>query len=139
MKTITSYLLGFAITATILAIVFRFLLSYGIDNKMTWVIIAAAILYCVGMFVNGWYFGKKDNNYLPINDVGFRFHLTTYLIHNLVSELWFILGFNSPYEKIGVIHKTAIIWGVFLLLHLILYIYFRKKSIDGLDKNRLFE
>ena len=33
MKTITPYLLRFALTATILTIVFRYFLSYGIENQ----------------------------------------------------------------------------------------------------------
>lgn len=33
MKTITPYLLGFALTATALTIVFRYFLSYGIENQ----------------------------------------------------------------------------------------------------------
>jgi|SRR5690554_1281565 len=115
MKTITHNLLKFAIAATILTILFRYTLTYGIENKSNFTVILSAILYGVAMYLTGWTFGKKDRAYLPIYDVGFRFHLTTYLIHNIISELWFVLGFNSKYENITVIHSTAIIWGFFLL------------------------
>ena len=83
MKTITSFLLRFALTAIILTIIFRYFLSYGIENKSLIIIALSAILYGAAMFISGWYFGKKDGEYLPIYDVGFRFHFTTYLIYNL--------------------------------------------------------
>lgn len=139
MKTITTFLLRFALTATILTVIFRFTLSYGIEINSNIIIILSAVLYGVAMFIFGWYFGKKDGEYLPIYDVGFRFHFTTYLIHNLVSFLWFVFNFNSHYEKIGIIYTTAIIWGVFLIVHFISFIWTRKNSINNLNKEDLFE
>lgn len=140
MKTIvTKYLLGFAFAITILTIIFRYFLSYGIENKMTSIIVLSAVIYSISMFMSGWYFGKKDGEYLPIFDVGFRFHLTTYIVHNLISELWFVFGFNSHYENVSIIHATAMYWGIFLVLHFVFYLWARKKSINGLNKDELFE
>jgi len=139
MKTITPFLLKFALTATVLAIIFRYSLSYGIENESTIIVVLSAILYGVAMFFSGWYFGKKDGEYLPIYDVGFRFHFTTYLIHNIISELWFLFGFNAIYEKAGIVHKTAIIWGVFLIVHFMFFLRARKNSINNLKKEDLFE
>ena len=87
MKTITQYLLRFALTATVLTIIFRYFLSYGIENQSGILITISAVTYGLLMFASGWYFGRKDGEYLPIYDVGFRFHLTTYLIHNGISLL----------------------------------------------------
>ena len=139
MKTVTSFLLRFALTASVLAIIFRFSLSYGVENKSSIIVALSAILYGVLMFFSGWYFGKKDGEYLPIYDVGFRFHFTTYLIHNTISELWFLFGFNAIQEKIGIVHTTAIIWGVFLIVHFVFFLLTRKNSINNLDKEDLFE
>ena len=139
MKTITRFLLGFALTISVLTITFRYFLSYGIDNKSTIIVVLSAILYFIGMFISGWFFGKKDGDYLPIYDVGFRFHFTTFFIFNLISELWFVFGFNSGYEKVRYVHLTAIIWGVFLLFHFVMYLKAKRKSIDNLDKEELFD
>lgn len=98
-----------------------------------------AILYGISMFTSGWHFGKKDHKDLDLRDVGFRFHLTTYLTFVLISELWFLLGFNSSYEQIGSVHITAFIWGICLLVHGFVYLKTRKNTIDGLDKSELFE
>lgn len=89
MKTITPFLLRFALFASLLTIAFRFFISYGIDNKSTILVGIVAVVYFLSLFFGGWYFGKKDGNYLPIYDVGFRFHLTIYLIYNVISEGWF--------------------------------------------------
>ncbi len=139
MKTITPFLLRFALTATVLTIIFRYFLSYGIENKLSVIIIISAIIYGIAMFISGWYFGKKDGEYLPIFDLGFRFHFATYLIHNLISFLWFIFGFNSHYERIETIYITAIIWGAFFFVHFLFFLWARKNSISNLYKEDLFE
>lgn len=139
MRTITKYLIGFAVTAAILTVVFRFCLSYFLANKDFIMASISGVIYFVAMFTSGFFWGKKDGEYLPIYDVGFRFHFSTYLIFIVISELWFILGINSVYEQINVVHYTAMIWGFFILIHFFIYIYYRRKSINGLNKNDLFE
>ena len=91
------------------------------------------------MFLTGWYFGKKDGEYLPIFDVGFRFHLITYLVHNSISFLWVTLGPASIHESINVILWTAAYWGFFLILHFIFFLFAKKRTIDNLDKKNLFD
>ena len=139
MKTITPYLLKFAVAATFLTIVFRYFLSYGIDNKSAIIIALSAVFYGIAMFISGWYFGRKDGEYLPIYDVGFRFHACTYLVHNLISVLWFTFNFNSSYEQLQIIYITALLWGVLLIIHLLFYLYARKNSINNLYKKDLFD
>ncbi|WP_037320335.1 hypothetical protein [Salegentibacter sp. Hel_I_6] len=139
MKTITLDLMKFALTVTILTILFRYSLSYGIENLLGIVITLSAVIYGISMFISGWYFGRKDGEYLPIFDVGFRFHLTTYLIHNGISLLWIGLGFGSKYENLNVPIMVVIIWGVFLLIHFIFYLWARRNSIHNLNKEDIFE
>ena len=139
MKTITTYLLRFALTAAMLTIVFRYFLSNGIENNSGITIALSAIIYGIAMFIAGWYFGKKDGDYLPIFDVGFRFHLATYIVHNVISLLWIGLGFGSKYEKLSVSVMVAIIWGFFLLLHFIFYLLSRKNSINNLSREDIFD
>lgn len=139
MKTITHNLVKFAIAAIILAILFRFFLTYGIENRSNLIISFSALFYAIAMFMSGWIFGKKDQEYLPIYDVGFRFHLTTYLIHNSISELWFLFDFNSKDETITVVHLTTIIWSLFIIGHFILFLWTRKNAINSLDKKDLFD
>lgn len=140
MKTlITNNLLKFTLVTIILTILFRIALSTSITNKMTLGVIICSILYGILMWFNGRYFGRKEYEYLPIYDIGFRFHLFTFLAHNLVSVLWFVFAFESKYENIKVIYITALIWSVILIIHLIYYLSVRKETIKNLDKGNLFE
>ena len=139
MKKITPYLLSFIVVATLLAIVFRCALTYALNHEIIFMVHLSCVLYFIFMFANGWYFGRKDNLYLPIYSAGFRFHFTTYFIFVLVSELWFVFGFNSHYENVNTVHITAIIWGFLVLVHFIVYLILRKKSFKGLDKEELFD
>ena len=139
MKTLTPYLLRFALAAVVLTLVFRYFLSYGIEIQTKTIVISSAIIYGISMFSSGLFFGKKDGEYLPIFDVGFRFHLATYVIHNGISLLWIWLGFGSKYEKLEISLMVATYWGIFLFLHLIFYLWARRNSINNLDKEDLFE
>lgn len=139
MKIMTPYLLRFALTAIALTIIFRYGLSYGIENQSGIIITISAVIYGLLMFVSGWFFGRKDGEYLPIHDVGFRFHLTTYLIHIGISLLWIGLGFGSVYENLDVVIMVAIYWGVLLLIHFVFFIWASKNSINNLNKEDIFE
>ena len=140
MKTlITANLLKFTLATVILTIIFRIGLSTSITNKMTLAVILCSIVYGILMWFNGSYFGRKEYEYLPIYDIGFRFHLSTFLVHNLISILWFVFAFESKYEHIKIIYITALIWSAFLIIHLIYYLSVRKSSINTLDKEDLFE
>jgi hypothetical protein len=75
MKTlITANLLKFTLATVILTIVFRIGLSTSINNKMTLAVILCSIVYGILMWFNGSYFGRKEYEYLPIYDIGFRFY-----------------------------------------------------------------
>ena len=139
MKSLTKNLIYFAIFFFIGVIVFRYSLSYYIENQLFNATIIIAVIYFLYNFGIGWFFGKKDHESLPLYDIGFRFHFVTYLLFNIMSILWFQLGLNSHYESIRVVYITALFWGIGLLIHFILYLFARKNSINGLNKNEIFE
>ena len=136
---LTPNLVKFTLLICVLTILFRVALSSFITNKMIVPLILTSIVYGILMWISGSYFGKKDYEYLPIYDIGFRFHLATFVTHNLVSILWFTFGFQSKYESVKIIYMTAGIWSIFLLVHLIYYLSVRKSSVNDLDREDLFE
>ena len=139
MKSFTSNQLKFAGVLVILTITFRFGLStllQGMEFTLAWMI---AAFYGILVFVAGWYFGKKDYDSLPLYDIGFKFHLVTYIICNLIAELWLLLGFQSQYEPVETVHLTALFWGLGLILHFILFMRSRKNSIKGIEKTDIFD
>ena len=139
MKTITSNLLKFAFFFAICSILFHFGLSWSITNHATFGMWIVAILYFIFNFSIGWFFGKKDYECFPLSDVGFRFHLVTYVLFNIIWELWFLFGLQSRVEDVKIAHQIAIVWGIVLLFHFIFYLYNRKNTIKGLNKSDIFE
>jgi hypothetical protein len=139
MKTITKNLIAFSIGLVVFTVAFRFSLSFMLQNRLfsnAWIV---AITYGVLIFIIGWIFGKKDKINLPLYDIGFRFHLATYIICNLIAEIWYLMDLQSEYENIRAVHLTAIFWGIVLLIHFIIYLFTRKNAIKGLKKSEIFE
>jgi hypothetical protein len=139
MKSITGNLLKFAAFFALGSILFRYGLSWSITNHATVVMWIIAISYFIYNFSIGWYFGKKDFQSFPLHDIGFRFHLVCYLVFSVVGELWFLLNLQSRYENVKMVHLIVLFWGIFLVIHFILYLYSRKNTIKGLDKSQIFE
>ena len=139
MKSITKNLVYFSIVLFITTILFRYVLSSMLQNRLFSLIWFFVIGYGVTIFIFGWIFGKRDQLTLPLYDIGFRFHLATYIICNLIAEGWYLLNLQSDYENIRSVHLTVIIWGVFLLIHYILFLVTRKNAIKGIKRSELFE
>ena len=136
---LTPNLLKFTFLAIMLTVLFRIALSSFITDQMIVALIITSIVYGILIWITGYFFGRKDYEYLPISDVGFRFHLATFLTHNLISILWFTFGFQSKYESVRIIYITAAIWSIFLLAHFIYYLSVRKLTVNDLDRKDLFE
>lgn len=139
MKTITNNLLAFSIGLVVLTIAFRFSLSTMLQNRLFGSVLIVAIIYSILIFIIGCIFGKKDKMNLPLYDIGFRFHLATYIICNIIAEVWFLFNMQSEYENVRTVHLTAIFWGIGLLIHLIIYLATRKNAIKGIKKSEIFE
>ncbi len=139
MKIISRNLLLFALLLLIYTVLFRFGLgSLLTAEKWAWVVIIS-VAYGAMIFVTAWMTGKRDgmNNFLF--DAGFRWNLTTFIVWGLASEGWFLLGFHSAYESIRIVHITLLIWSGFLLLHLILFLILRRRTIKGIHKTNIFD
>ena len=131
--------LSFAGILVILTIAMRYGLSTLLENmefNMAWLVVAT---YAISVFAAGWFLGKKEYESLPLYDIGFKFHLITYLVCNLIGEFWFLLGFQSQVESIKSVHLTALFWGIGLIIHFILYLFARKDSIRGIEKSEIFD
>ena len=138
MRFITKNLVYFAVTATALTLAFRFAFSVLLARECDFYFLPA-ILYSLSMTAAGWYFGKKDGRELPLYDVGFRFHLATYVQYFVVTGAWFLLGLNAQAEKWERKLITALVWGFFLAIHFVYFLITRKRAIDGLKREDVFD
>lgn len=139
MKMLTPNLLKFAIVAALLTVLFRYLLSSLLSRGEFPLLIPLGIGYFIAMFVSGWIFGKKDYEYLPMLDFSFRIHFITYVICNVIGQAWFLLGLQSHHESVRSAHMMALLWGIALTIHFVIYLTGRKHRIKGLNKTDLFE
>jgi hypothetical protein len=139
MKLFTVNQLRFTTSLFILTIAFRYGLSSLLEASQFTMIWVVAAVYAILVFAVAWYFGKNDYELLPLFDIGFRFHLSTYVVCNMTAEIWYLLGYQSKHENIQTVHLTAIFWGIGLLIHFVYYLLTRKYAIKGIDKSELFE
>lgn len=139
MKIITRNLLAFATLLLIYSIIFRFGLSTLLTaEKWIWVMVIA-VIYGAMIFVTAWMTGRRDGKENFLFDAGFRWNLTTFIVWGTASEAWFLLGFHSAHESIRVVHITLLIWSGFLILHFILFLILRRRTIKGIHKSDIFE
>jgi len=139
MKIISPNLLIFALLLLVYTLLFRFGLSTLLmAEKWAWVFIIA-VVYGAMIFTTAWTTGKRDgmNNFLF--DAGFRWNLTTFIVWGAASEAWFLLGLHSVHESIRIVHITLLIWSGFLVLHLILFLILRRRTIKGVHKTNIFD
>ena len=139
MKIISRNLMLYALLLFLYSVLFR----YGLSNLLTaekyiWVMVIS-FLYGAFIFATAWRTGWKDGRVNFLFDAGLRWNLTTFIVWGIASEAWFLLGLHSATESIRVVHITLLIWSGFLLLHLILFLILRRKTIKGVHKTDIFE
>ncbi|MBP3552474.1 MAG: hypothetical protein J6K05_04790 [Bacteroidaceae bacterium] len=137
MKALTIRLGQFAICALVLTVLFRYALNLCIDANSTIGTTTSSIVYGGLMFLIGWYFGKKDANENEIHDIGFRFHLVTYILCIGIGYGVYHLGWNA--ESLRAMTITAISWGIGLTIHFIFYLIEQKRTIKGYAREDIFQ
>lgn len=139
MKYFTKNLLIHSAILLLTSFLFRYLISWSLSNNYftgVWVI---ASIYCTSVYIMIWRFSILDQKHLPFYDLGFRFHLATYLIWLLVSYIWFSVGSISTHEHINQVHISGLYWLIALVMHFLIYLFTRKKSFKGLKKSEIFD
>lgn len=137
MKVLTIRLGQFAACGLILTILFRYILNLCIETgSMFTPWLCAAIYFCL-MFLTGWHFGKKDVIENGIHDLGFRQHLTIFLLCVGTDYIFYHTGLST--ESLTRIAMTALFWGIGLFVHFILFLKAQQKTIKGYARDEIFE
>ena len=89
------------------------------------------------MYLLGWYFGKKDDIENEIHDIGFRYHIVTYILCISIGYGAYSLGWNT--ESLRAMAITATSWGIGLVIHFIFYLLEQRKTIKGYAKEEIFQ
>ena len=139
MKIVSKYLIYWAISFLVLTATFRFGLSSFLEAGKYDLVILIASLYAILIFIAGWVFGKAHGMKSIKFDLGLSFNLTGFVIFSLVSLLWFRAGMNSGTESIQSVYLAMLIWGIFLVTHIIIFFITRKDTIKGIHKSDIFD
>ena len=131
-------LIQFIVAIALWNILFRFSLSYVLENEFWIGAIVPSVIFFLFMYQTGRYFGLKQWNELPV-DTSFTYHLSTFLVFFLVSYGFYFLGLLSKYEPINSLNYTLVFWGIGLFVHFLYYRKEMKNSIKGLDREQLFD
>lgn len=137
MKALTIRLGQFAISALVLTVLFRYALNLCIEANSVIGTTTCSIVYGGLMFLVGWYFGTKDAKENEVHDIGFRYHLVTYILCIGIGYGVHYLGWNV--ESLRAMAITTISWGVGLLVHFIFYLIEQSKTIKGYAKDEIFQ
>lgn len=137
MKALTIRLGQFAISALVLTLLFRYALNLCIGLNNIAGTISCSIVYACLMFLIGWYFGKKDAIENDVHDIGFRFHIVTYLLCIGIGYATYYIGWNT--ENLRSMAVTAISWGIGLAIHFVFFLIEQRKTIKGYAKDEIFQ
>lgn len=137
MKALTIRLGQFAICALVLTVLFRYALNLCIEANSVIGTTTCSIVYGGLMFLVGRYFGTKDAKENEVHDIGFRYHLVTYVLCIGIGYGVQYLGWNT--ESLRVMTITAISWGLGLLVHFIFYLIEQRKTIKGYARDEIFQ
>ena len=137
MKALTIRLGQFAICALVLTVLFRYALNLSVEANSVIGTTTCSIVYGCLMFLIGWYFGTKDAKENEVHDIGFRYHLVTYIFSIGTGYSVHYLGWNV--ESLRAMTITAISWGIGLLVHFIFYLIEQRKTIKGYAKDEIFQ
>lgn len=139
MKLITPNLLKFSAFSLLLTALFKWRLNEAIENKIVVAIVLSSVVYALLLLASALYFARKDKEYLPIFDIGFRFHLAIYTTYHLIASIWTYLDLEAPNTSTSIPKYVALGWLILICIHFIFLQILKKRSISNLNKKDIFE
>ncbi len=99
------------------------------SNIWIFAILYGAILFCTGLFL-----GYKDSVRKSRADLGFQYHLMTFIIVNGIGIPWMFISIGLKTETLLSASTQFIPWGIGLFVHY----YFSSRSMKGMNKEEVF-
>jgi len=93
-----------------------------------------AILYGAILFSTGLFLGYKDSVRKSRADLGFQYHLMTFIIVNGIGIPWMFISIGLKTETLLSATIQFISWGIGLFIHY----YFSSRSMKGMNKEEVF-
>ena len=99
------------------------------DNIWIFAVLYGAILFCTGLFL-----GYKDSVRKSRADLGFQYHLMTFIIVNGIGIPWMFISIGLKTETLLSASIQFVSWGIGLFVHY----YFSSRSLKGMNKEEVF-
>ena len=135
MKTITKNQKYYGVLTLLFSVAFFYYLYSALETRTYDHIWIYAIVYGSLLFAGGLYFGYRDSIRESRKDLGFQYHLTVFMIVNLISVPWLFIVMGVSMDSLMNAGFQLIPWGLGLLIHY----FFSSKSIKGISKQELFD
>ena len=137
MKALSMRLGQFAVCALLVTIMFRYALNLCIGEESIWATVSCSVVYFCLMYYIGYHFGEKDAVENGYHDIGFRFHLVTYIVYMCITLGAHYIGwYTEPLKAMAI---TAVSWGIGLMIHFIFFLITRKSTIKGYAREEIFQ
>ena len=134
MKAITKNLWVFMLITTIVTLIFLNLLYKAISAEEYNLIFIYCPIYSILLFFSALLLGKNDSTRKQRNDLGFQYHLASYIIINLLNVLWVFTTIGFGNDEITMVLFQLLVWAIILLIHY----YFSRKTLKGYSKKSIF-
>ena len=137
MRVLTFRLMQFAVCSLCLTVAFHYALNLSLGKGSVLLPVLCAVAYFCLMFIAGLYFGSKDSSENEIHDIGFRYHLVTYLLCIGIGYAASYIGWCGVSLKS--MNITALLWGVGLFIHFLFFVLQWKNTLRGYSKDEIFQ
>ena len=135
MKTITNNLKYFGGLTLIFSIAFFYYLYSAVlaqSYSDIWIYVS---LYGAALFISGFVLGYRDPVRKSRLDLGFYYHLITFIVVNFVGIISLFIAMGFSFRTLLNAAASLIFWGLGLLVHY----YFSSRSIKGINKREIFD
>lgn len=135
MKTMSNNLKYFGGLTLVLSVAFFYYLVASLQAQDFGNIWLIALGFGLLLFASGLLFGYNDSMRGSRADLGFQYHLMTFIIVNLVGIPWLMVGLGTDSNNLINIAYQCVPWAIGLATHY----YFSSKSIKGVSKEEIFD
>lgn len=135
MKTMTRNLKYFSGITLIFSIIFFNNLYSALLNESYNNIGIYASLFGIAIFVSGLTLGYYDSTRNSRLDLGFHYHLNTFIIVNCVGITASFISMGLSWKTMASAILSILFWGLGLVVHY----FFSLKTIKGYDKKEIFD
>ncbi|MCB2198960.1 hypothetical protein KQI63_06110 [bacterium] len=135
MKYLTRNLILFGLVTIALSLLFHFRLHGMLLSETYGGIWWIAFAYAGAMFLNGFFFGMFDPQRKSRVDLGFMYHLVTFVV---VIPIWLGMIFFGPAKGnflLWIDLNIMVVWAVVLLMHFLKI----RKQVKGYSPDKAFE